>query len=455
MISIRTKLSLWLSGLVIISTFVAIVIFESMLRQAFHDSIIDRLEEDLQQVLLAIQFDNGDITIDQSQLSSFYKPVYSGRYYQLNMDHIELRSRSLWDQRLDIRPLTKGETRVWQTKGPQNHDIQLLSLGLSSETALVQATITVAQDLSIGRQVFTQVYGTKLGVNLAMLLAMIAGIFIVLRQSFKPINDMQQALIKLRGGEITSLDVNKIPPELAPLATTYNELLQYSSKQMERSRNNLGNLSHGLKTPLAVMQQQVEALGLKDPDSAMALQKQLDLIHKMIERKLAAARITGDMLPAAQMQLPKDLHDLCHTLNKVHHGKQIQCQFAIDDSINRLPIHREDGMELIGNLLDNAFKWAKSQVSISVTTVTASTTTPAQDADKPILLTIEDDGCGVDSDQLSLLTHRGTRLDESIIGHGLGLSIVKDIAEQYEIELSFEHSAALGGLKIQLRFTPQ
>ena len=441
MISIRTKLSLWLSALVIISTFVAIVIFESMLRQAFHDSIIDRLEEDLEQVLLAIQFDNGDISIDPNQVSNFYKPVYSGRYYQLNLKDIELRSRSLWDQRLEIEPLTKGQTRVWQTKGPQNHDIQLLSLGLSSADAKVQATLTVAQDLSIGRQVFSQVYGTKLSVNLAMLLAMVAGIFILLRQSFKPINDMQRALMKLREGEITALDIGKIPPELAPLAQTYNELLQYSSKQMERSRNNLGNLSHGLKTPLAVMQQQVEVLGLKDPDAAAAMQAQLDQIHKMIERKLAAARITGDMLPAAQMQLPKDLQDLAQTLTKVHGHKAIDCQFNLDTHIHRLPIHREDGMELIGNLLDNAFKWANSRVAVST-----------KQSGEQSLLTIEDDGPGVADEALSQLTQRGKRLDEAIMGHGLGLSIVKDIAEQYEISLDFEHSQQLGGLKITLGF---
>ncbi|ASJ95607.1 MULTISPECIES: ATP-binding protein [Shewanella] len=441
MISIRTKLSLWLSALVIISTFVAIVIFESMLRQAFHDSIIDRLEEDLEQVLLAIQLDNGDISIDPSQVSNFYKPVYSGRYYQLNLKDIELRSRSLWDQRLEIQPLPKGQTRVWQTKGPQNHDIQLLSLGLSSADAKVQATLTVAQDLSIGRQVFSQVYGTKLSVNLAMLLAMVAGIFILLRQSFKPINDMQQALMKLREGEITALEVNKIPPELAPLAQTYNELLQYSSKQMERSRNNLGNLSHGLKTPLAVMQQQVEVLGLKDPETASAMQNQLDQIHKMIERKLAAARITGDMLPAAQMQLPKDLQDLTQTLTKVHGHKSIECRFNLPDQLCRLPIHREDGMELIGNLLDNAFKWANQEVTVS-----------AKLTKEQILLTIEDDGPGVADDALCQLTQRGKRLDEGIMGHGLGLSIVKDIAEQYEISLNFEHSQQLGGLKITLGF---
>jgi len=441
MISIRTKLSLWLTGLVILSTAIGIIFFESMLRQAFHDSIIARLQEDIEQVMLATHLQGEELSIDQSQLSGFYKPVFSGRYYQLNLPDQEIHSRSLWDQRLDIEPLKKGESRVWQTKGPQNHDIQLLSIGLSSDALNVDATLTVAQDLSIGRKIFTQIYGTKLGVNLAMLLTMIAGIFLVLRQSFKPINHMQAALSKLREGEITSLELNKIPPELQGLASTYNELLQYSSKQLARGRNNIGNLSHGLKTPLAVMQQQVEALGLKDPEAAIALQKQLDLVHKMIERKLAAARITGDMLPAAQMQLPKDLDDLCQTLSKVHFNKRIQCNIHIPETLCRLPLHREDGMELIGNLLDNAHKWAKSRVEVN-----------ASINDDSISIIIEDDGPGVASKELAQLTSRGKRLDEATIGHGLGLSIVKDIAAQYEIDLLFAHSERLGGLKVSLTF---
>ena len=440
MMSIRTKLSLWLTGLVIISTAIGIVSFETMLRQAFHDSIIARLQEDLEQVLMATQLNNNELTIDQSQLSGFYKPVFSGRYYQLNLPEQEIRSRSLWDQKLNIKLLEKGESRVWQSKGPQNHDIQLLSLGLSSDSLNVDATLTVAQDLSIGRKIFTQIYGTKLGVNLAMLLTMIAGIFLVLRQAFKPINQIQQVLSKLREGEITSLEVKNIPPELQALAATYNELLEYSSKQIERSRNNIGNLSHGLKTPLAVMQQQVEALGLKDPDAAIALQNQLNLVHKMIERKLAAARITGDMLPAAQMQLPKDLEDLCNTLSKVHFNKRLLCNIDIPEHITRLPLHREDGMELIGNLLDNAHKWANERVDIR-----------AKLEEETIILIIEDDGPGVASEELKLLTNRGRRLDEATMGHGLGLSIVKDIAEQYEIKLTFARSD-LGGLKICLRF---
>ncbi|MCH1929487.1 sensor histidine kinase [Shewanella sp. A25] len=441
MISIRTKLSLWLTGLLVLGTVAGIIVFESMLRQAFHDSIINRLEEDLEHIKLATHINNGEIHIDQTQLSSFYKPAYSGRYFQLNLPDEVIRSRSLWDMQLDIAPLSPGETRVWQAKGPKNNDMQLLSLGLSSSTSKITATLTVAQDLSIGRRVFSEVYGTKLGINLIMLVVMIAGIFLILRQSFMPVKHIQHALSRLQEGEINSLELGNIPPEVQPLAKTYNELLEYTAKQIERSRNNLGNLSHGLKTPLAIMQQQVEALGLKDPDTAIALQQQLDAIHKMVERKLAAARITGDMLPAAQMVIPRDLHSLANTLNKVHRHKAIECEFELEPSIVRLPIHREDGMELLGNLLDNAFKWANQRVKVQLTRTSIG-----------LGLSIDDDGPGVADDELDKLTERGTRLDESVMGHGLGLSIVKEIAEQYGIELRFTHSDQLSGLKVSLIF---
>lgn len=119
MISIRTKLSLWLTGLLVLGTVIGLILFESMLRQAFHDSIINRLEEDLEHIMLATHIHDGEISIDQSQLSSFYKPAYSGRYFQLNLPNEVIRSRSLWDMQLDIEPLAPNQTRVWQAKGPK------------------------------------------------------------------------------------------------------------------------------------------------------------------------------------------------------------------------------------------------------------------------------------------------------------------------------------------------
>lgn len=440
MISIRFKLSLWLSGLIIIATLIGLFLFESMLRDAFHDSIINRLEEDLEHIIIATRLDDGEIVIDQSQLSSFYKPAYSGRYFQLNLPDRTIRSRSLWDAELQIEQLQAQQKRVWQAKGPKNNDMQLLSIGIGAPNSHNTATLTVAQDLSIGRRVFSEVFGTKLAINIGMLLAMIAGIFIILRQSFKPVNQIQGALAKLREGEIASLAISQIPAEIRPLAETYNELLDYTAKQIERSRNNLGNLSHGLKTPLAVMQQQVEALGLTHPDAAIAMQQQLDLVHKMIERKLAAARITGDMLPAAQLAVPKDFDSLIQTLHKVHHQRSIDGSIVNPQHISRIPIHREDGMELFGNLLDNAFKWANSQVNVSVEELPSG----------EILIQIEDDGRGVKQEQIALLTSRGTRLDEATIGHGLGLSIVKEICDQYGFVLQFSCSKALQGLNVSI-----
>lgn len=441
MMSIRSKLSLWLTVWVALATIVGVVLFESMLRQAFHDSIIIRLHEDLEHIIMATHIHDGEISINPAQLSAFYKFPHSGRYYQLNLPNEIIHSPSLQEQTLVVMPLAKGMTRVWQSKGPDNHDMQLLAVGLNLKAGNKTAVLTVAQDLSIGRQVFSEIYGTKLIVNLGMLAAMLGGIFLLLRQSFKPVRKIQQALAKLKDGEISHLDLRDIPLEFEPIAQTYNELLDYTAKQIERSRNNLGNLSHGLKTPLAVMQQQVEVLGLEDPQLADEMQQQLDQIHKMIERKLAAARITGNMLPAAQMAIPRDIKALTQTLGKVFVNKNIDCQLSLSEGVSRLPIHREDGMELLGNLLDNAYKWAKTQVRLTITSI-----------NQAYQIMIEDDGVGVADSELALLTNRGTRLDERVMGHGLGLSIVSEIAEQYHIELQFSRSESLGGLKVQLIF---
>ena len=433
---------MWLTALVILTTIVGMIIFESMLRDAFHDTIISRLDEDLDQIVLATHFQQGKINIDQSRLSPLYHPLYSGRYFQLNLPKRIIRSDSLGKQTLNVDLLKAGVSHSWQTKGPNNHDIQLLSVGLLASPVNNQtATLTVAQDLSMGRKVFSEINGTKLLVNITMLLFMIGCIFMLLRQSFKPLNKIKDALVKLQNGEINALEIKDMPPEIVPLAQTYNELLDYTNKQIERSRHNLGNLSHGLKTPLAVMQQQVEVLGLENPVLAKSMQQQLNLIHNMIERKLTVARITGNMLPAAQFIVPRDIESLVSTLNKIYIHKNIHFKMDIDSKGIHLPIHREDGMELFGNLLDNAYKWAKANVVISVI-----------QKNKMLILSIEDDGSGVEESELELLTQRGKRLDESVIGHGLGLSIVKEITEQYGIELDFSLSQQLTGLKISLTF---
>jgi hypothetical protein len=158
MISIRFKLSLWLSGLIIIATLIGLFLFESMLRDAFHDSIINRLEEDLEHIIIATRLDNGEIVIDQSQLSSFYRPAYSGRYFQLNLPDRIIRSRSLWDVELQIEHLQAQQKRAWQAKGPKNNDMQLLSIGIGAPNSPNTATLTVAQDLSIGRRIFSEVH---------------------------------------------------------------------------------------------------------------------------------------------------------------------------------------------------------------------------------------------------------------------------------------------------------
>jgi signal transduction histidine kinase len=172
----------------------------------------------------------------------------------------------------------------------------------------------------------------------------------------------------------------------------------------------------------------------------MAMQQQLDLVHKMIERKLAAARITGDMLPAAQLAIPKDFDSLIQTLHRVHHQRYIQCTIVNPQQISRIPIHREDGMELFGNLLDNAFKWANTQVRISI----------GYTDSEAILLQVEDDGIGVEPAQMASLTTRGSRLDEATVGHGLGLSIVKEICDQYGFVLQFSRSETLKGLSVSI-----
>ena len=168
------------------------------------------------------------------------------------------------------------------------------------------------------------------------------------------------------------------------------------------------------------------------------LTRQTQQIRLLIDRELKRARIAGLSNPAQRIVLAKEVTDLVDTLKKIHWRKvlDIQCGIPVDCIF---PGDRDDLLEMLGNLLDNACHWAGAKVRMTVTETSGQLT-----------FTVEDDGPGCPREQLELLTQRGMRIDESRAGHGLGLSIVADIVEQYNGCLFFSDSRELGGFLAQV-----
>jgi signal transduction histidine kinase len=240
----------------------------------------------------------------------------------------------------------------------------------------------------------------------------------------------------LEQGDRAQLDTD-VPQEVAALVHEVNWLLKALDQRLQRSRNALGDLAHALKTPLTVLQQLPREDALKSqPEICHILQTQTNNMQSIMERVLKRARMAGAGPTLAKFDINQEIPALIKVLQSMYRDKNLTISFVAPET-GILLIDREDMLELTGNLLDNACKWAKSRINLYF------------DINHDVRLIVEDDGPGVSDVDIATLTQRGTRLDEAVNGHGLGLSIAQLIAEQQGGQLNLRRSNDLGGFCVE------
>lgn len=271
---------------------------------------------------------------------------------------------------------------------------------------------------------------------------MIAINAIAILLGLQPLTRVRNALAMVREGTAQRL-TGRFPAEIQPLANETNALIENNRRIVERSRTQVGNLAHSLKTPLAVMLNEGRALGGAKgqliADHATAMQKQID--HYLQRARVAAQRESVVYrTPVAPL-----LQRMVRVMEKLTHGTRITLTLPETEVV--FAGEREDLEEVVGNLLENAMKWAHRAVKVSVEPVAAVGEEPPR-----FLLQIEDDGPGIPEDKAREAMQRGKRLDETKPGTGLGLAIVADLVKEYGGALRLERSA-MGGLKavVELR----
>jgi signal transduction histidine kinase len=276
-----------------------------------------------------------------------------------------------------------------------------------------------------------------IGFSLSILLFILLQNFLI-RKIIKPIDKALDQLCEIKEAKRDTIE-EQVPSEFQPLVDEINTLLKTNKQRLQRSRNVAGNLAHALKTPLTVLTQLTHSKDVQaKPELEKALQQISENMQKIINRELKHARLAGHSISGEVVDINAEVKILCGVLEKIYNHKAVKIKLVLLEKKVNLQADREDILELFGNLIDNACKWADSTVSVTLF------------YHKNLTFHIEDDGQGVDESRLSELTQRGLRLDEATAGHGLGLSIVTDIVKQYNGEMHFSRSATLGGLKVDV-----
>ncbi len=272
-------------------------------------------------------------------------------------------------------------------------------------------------------------------------LGMIAINAVAILLGLRPLGRVREALAQVREGTAKRLD-GSFPSEIEPLANETNALIENNRRIVERSRTQVGNLAHSLKTPLAVMLNEGRALGGAKgrliEDQAAGMQAQVE--HYLQRARVAAQR------DSVVYRTP--VPPLLERMRRVMEKLQPQTRLVLSPVPNTLIFagEREDLEEIVGNLLENAMKWARGKVIISASAA------PAVEGKHRLRIVIEDDGPGIPEEKAREALERGKRLDETKPGTGLGLAIVADLVKEYGGSLRLEKSA-LGGLRAVVELT--
>ncbi|MFC3079881.1 sensor histidine kinase [Phenylobacterium terrae] len=374
--------------------------------------------------------------------------AYSGRYWQLAEPTPEgrwstlVRSRSLWDSelrapadlvaRLQAKP---GEPVSYDTRDPLGVPLRAMASQATLPGRELPVIFMTAEDRSpIDREVRSFAVATA-GFFLLLALTMAVAVVVQVRVGLRPLFTLRREIAAVRRGKAERL-AGTYPVELKPLADELNALMAHNQEVVERQRTHVGNLAHALKTPLSVMltesAQRPGPLAEVVSRQAEAMRQQVD--HHL-RRARAAARTQGS---GERTSVASVLDELARTLGRIHEDKGIDIDWDADEDLFFLG-ERQDLLELAGNAMENACKWGRSRVRVRAEPTTA----------ERLRLTVEDDGPGLPPDRREQVTRRGTRLDESAPGSGLGLSIMEELARAYGGSLTLS-DAALGGLKVEL-----
>jgi signal transduction histidine kinase len=437
----------WTGIILLITGFV----LSSLYRDAAERSFDRRLNVFLRTLVaeVAAPDDSSERTPQSLGEPQFDLPL-SGWYWQLtrlNAARPEVRSsRSLWDSGLPhladmgVAPTDDGTRRAY-VPGPEDQRLRLIerAVDLGEDGRYLVAVAGDSQEIDDETHSFDRAIAATFGILAAVLL--LTTMFQV-RFGLAPLKRISESLAAIRAGTAERL-AGRFPVEIEPLARETNALIDANREIVERARTHVGNLAHALKTPLSVMMN--EAAARPDDPLAAKVGEQIVIMRDQVTRHLERARIAARATVVGSVtEVGPVVTALTRTMEKIYHPRGIAIDLDAPEGV-RFRGERQDIEEMLGNLVDNACKWAQARVSIEVTQERRQ-----DDPFKVIVrVVVDDDGPGLSPADRDQVARRGQRLDETKPGSGLGLSIVLELASLYGGNLTLS-TAPIGGLRAEL-----
>lgn len=341
--------------------------------------------------------------------------------------------------------LERGESLYEHLKTSEGGQVLAYSLGVTwgeSEKFKGGYTFAVAESLDRMNQQVSEfrnnLWGWLAGVTF-VLLVMLA---LILRWGLAPLRRVAEDLREIEAGRHLEL-IGRYPKELCGLTDNLNALIRTNREHEERYQASLGDLAHSLKTPLAVLRGMIEMHNLPLSGVRATVEEQVQRMDQIVQYQLQRAAASGRTALMAPLDVAAVTGRVLNALHKVYADKEIRSSMDLQPS---LEFHYNEGdlMELLGNVIDNAFKWAAAQVVVNIRKVPGGL--PQGDA---LLIEVLDDGPGIDEGKISTVLARGGRLDTQMSGHGLGLALVRDIVDLYHGRLEIGR-AELGGAQVRI-----
>ncbi len=440
----RWSLATRLTVLSVLAVFVGTSLGGWVLRERLHAAVERgfeaQLRDRLDRLLLQFETDGVPATRSDRTLQGDFGRIFSGWYWVVVQNDTLQQSRSSWDSPLDPGRAIDlhGDARLWTLTDATGRPLLGLrrTVTLDGQPSDVHVFGPMDETLAEWQHIDRVLLFTQLLLLLGLaLLAVLA-----VRWGLLPLRSLQKKMEQVHQGQLQAVGQG-FGFDLDPLAATLDQVLSRNAQMVARAQHQAADLSHALKKPLALMKLEAR----KPTVSGPWVSEQVQALSNTVDRHLA--RVGSGAGGLEPVNVGSVLHDLLGLMQRLHSERSLQWVLQDDTTHTFDPVwhgNRADLEEMLGNLLDNAGKWAAARVDVCVEPLDMQGGQPAT-----VRIVVQDDGPGLSTEQLAMAAQRGQRFDEVVPGHGLGLAIVRDLAETHQGSLQLGTSS-LGGLRCEL-----